>query len=131
MFAPPLYSVRKIPALEIIKANMNIEINNNDYMVEQQDNMMFRHIRRITGIKDHYNPFIIFVDCNGAKSKKEEIRSLVIDGFTVNGIHFSISERSASMTRNAILGFIDSSIVEQINEIITMDVKIDKTVLSK
>lgn len=131
MFAPPLYSVRKIPAIDIIKSNMDISIDDRDYMIEQQDNMMFRHIRRITGNQDHYNPFIIFVDCNGAKSKKEEIRSLVINGFTVNGIHFSISERSASMTRNAILGFIDSSIVNEIDEIITMDAKVEKTVLSK
>lgn len=131
MFAPKLYDVRKIPAIEIIRAGMNVIINNDDYIVAQQDCMMFRHIRNITKSKDKYIPYIVFIDCNGAKGKKEEIKSLVTDGFCLNGVHFSSSERSASMTRNSIIGFLDSSIIEEIDKIITMDLEMKTTVLSK
>lgn len=131
MFSPKLYGVRKIPAVEIIRGNFDISINDSDYMVSQQDNMLFRLLRSITGENKKFVSQIIFVNCNGARSKKEEIKKMVIDGFIVNGVHFVMSERSASMTRNAILGFVDESVSKPLDEKITMDMKIDKTVLSK
>lgn len=93
--------------------------------------MLFRQIIKLKNKKDKFINEIIFVDCNGSKSKKEEIKSMVINGFCVNGIRFVISERSASMTRNAILGFIEEDISEEIDKIISMDLKVDNTVLSK
>lgn len=131
MFSPKLYEVRKILALEIIKGNFDITIDNKDYVVNQQDNMLFRLLRIITKTDNKFVPQIVFVDCNGARSKKDEIRRMVIDGFYINGTHFVISERSASMTRNAILGFVDEAVSDELNKHITMDMKVDKTVLSK
>lgn len=131
MFSPKLYKVRKIPAKKIIDSSYNLFIDDNDFIVSQQDCMMFRHIRNVTKKDSEYIKEIIFVDCNGSKGKKEDIKNIVINGFYVNGVHFSITERSASMTRNAILGFIDTKISNDINDIITMDLEINKTVLSK
>lgn len=93
--------------------------------------MLFRQIIRIKNKKNKFINEIVFVDCNGSKSKKEEIKKMVIDGFTINGKKFVISERSASMTRNAILGFIEEEISEEIDKIISMDLSIKNTVLSK
>lgn len=131
MFAPKLYQVRKVPAIEIIKHGYDLTIKNADYTVGQQDNMLFRQLRIITGRNPNFVSQIVFVDCNGARSKKDEIRQLVIDGFYLNGVHFVMSERSASMTRNAILGFCDASVSEELDRHITMDLEIRETVLSK
>lgn len=131
MFSPRLYKVRKIPAIEIIKSDFDLKIKNQDYSVGQQDNMMFRLIRNILNKPSDFVGEIVFVDCNGARSKKDEIRRMVIDGFKLNGTHFVISERSASMTRNAILGFVDDSIASVVDEHITMELNIKETVLSK
>ena len=131
MFAPKLYSVLKIPVIEIFNSKYNIQIDKKLYYVRQQDSMMLRQIRIITNDFSEFNKYIVFVDCNGAKSRKEEIKRLVLNGFYINKTHFTISERSASMTRNAILGFIDSSIISKINTIVNMDLDIKETVLSK
>ena len=131
MFAPELYKVRKIPAYEIFNNDFNLAIKDDEFIVLQQDCMMFRQIRNITGKNQKFVKQIIFIDCNGSKGKKENIRKLVINGFVVNGKRFYISERSASMTRNAILGFISEDIKDSIEKVIDMDLKMDKTVLSK
>ena len=131
MFAPPLYQVRKIPAINIIRSEFELQIVDQDFTVNQQDNMLFRQLRIILGRKSKYIPQIVFVDCNGARSKKDELRKLVIDGFMLNGIHFVMCERSASMTRNAILSFCDESVSDELNKRISMDLEIKETVLSK
>lgn len=131
MFSPKLYEVVKITAKEIFKYNYNVEVDARNFLIRQQDNMMFRQIRLITGNVQSYNPYIIFVDCKGVKSKKDEVNKLVMEGFKFNGRSFVVSERSASMTRNAIVGFIDESLSEEIDKRITMDLKMTETVLSK
>ena len=131
MFAPKLYKVRKLPASVIINSGYDARIDNAEYTVSQGDNMMFRLLRNITGRTGIFVPYIVFVDCNGSKSKKEEIKHMVVDGFMLNGVKFVMSERSASMTRNAILGFIDASVAEEVDRHITMDLEMKKTVLSK
>lgn len=131
MFSPKLYEVVKITAKEIFKRDFNVEVDEKTYLIRQQDNMMFRQIRLVTGNTKIYNPYIIFVDCKGVKSKKDEVYKLAMEGFMFNGRHFIASERSASMTRNAIVGFIDESISEEIDKRITMDLPMTETVLSK
>ena len=131
MFAPPLYQVRKIPAINIIRSDFDLQIKNQDFTVNQQDNMLFRQLRIVLGKTGKYIPEIVFVDCNGARSKKDEIRKLVIDGFILNGVHFVMCERSASMTRNAILSFCDEAVSKELDSHISMDLDIKQTVLSK
>ena len=101
------------------------------YKVNQQDNMLFRQIRLITGDNNKFNQYCVFVSCKGHQSNPEEFKRLITDGFTILGKHFDISERSASMTRQGILSFVDSSIIDELNERITMGLDIKETVLSK
>ena len=56
MFSPKLYEVVKITAKEIFKRDYNVEVDERAYLIRQQDNMMFRQIRLITGNKKDYNP---------------------------------------------------------------------------
>ena len=131
MFAPKLYTVYKIPLGDIVEANYNIGENSdlNKYKIRQQDGGLLRQIRLITNTDDFFNPYIIFVNID--KKNKDTIRKIVINGFTINGRRFVISERSASMTRNGILSFVDEEIEPELNRRITMDVNLGKTVISK
>ena len=56
---------------------------------------------------------------------------LIMNGFWLNGTHFVLCERSASMTRNSILSFIDAAISDPVYEAITMGADPGPTVISK
>lgn len=132
MFAPKLYSVYKIPLRDIVAADYDLLLDNEHlgrYKIRQQDSAMLRQIRLITGDYGHFNKYIIFVNID--KKDSEIIERIVKGGFSLNGVHFVVSERSASMTRTGILSFIDESIAEEIDRRITMDITFDKIVLSK
>lgn len=134
MFAPQLYVVRKLTFKDIVANNFDLNFSSEEerkYRINQQDNMLFRQIRIITKDNSKFNPNVIFVDCKGAKTREDSLSQLVKDGFKLNGEHFVLSERSASMTRNFILSFVNEKIAEELNKRITMDIEIDKTVLSK
>ena len=132
MFAPKLYNVYKIPLRDIVAANYGLLLDNEHlgrYKIRQQDSAMLRQIRLITGDYGNFNKYIIFVNID--KKDSEIIERIVKGGFSLNGVHFVVSERSASMTRIGILSFIDESIAEEIDRRITMDITFDKIVLSK
>lgn len=135
MFAPKLYTVRKLELKYILDNNFTIKVSSKDerkFHVNEQDNMLFRQIRLITSDYGDYNKYIIFVDCRaGSKAKEENLSALIRDGFSLNNQRFIFSERSASMTRNSILSFVDEKIIVELDESISMGVRIDKTVLSK
>lgn len=134
MKSPKLYSIRKLRLTYIIENNNNINISYKEqklFEVKQSDNMLFRQVRLITGDKNDYNKYIVFVDCTGWKSKEKELREILTNGFKLNGITYVPTEKSASMSRNAVIGFVDKSIEEELNKRITMDMEIKKTVLAK
>jgi hypothetical protein len=101
------------------------------FVIKQQDNAIFRQIRRITNTDYFYNSYLIFVDCKGYKTMLNELEILLKNGFKYNGQDYIVTERSASMARNGILGFVDKRIATELNQAITMDLRIDKTVISK
>lgn len=134
MFAPKLYQVIKLPIAYIIEKQYKVQLDKQEFerfSVNQQDNMLFRQIRLITHRDDHYNPFVIFVDAVGWKTRQKELRHMIHNGIYVNGNKFVVSERSASMSRNSILSFVDFGVYPELDKRISMDIKIDKTVLSK
>ena len=134
MFAPRLYIVRKFNFSDLCVHSFNWELTKEEerkYYIKQQDNMLFRQVRLITNTNSDFNSYIIFVDCKGGKTREDSLSNLVMNGFYINNVHYVLSERSASMTRNFILSFVKEEIAEELNKRITMDIKIDKTVLSK
>jgi hypothetical protein len=54
-----------------------------------------------------------------------------MNGFTINEQRFVVSERSASMVRTSILSFVDETIANELEEIVTMGIKGLTTVLPK
>ena len=93
--------------------------------------MLFRQIRLITKKNSPYNRYIIFVDCNNYKDKQPELEKILHNGFFVNHRKYVFTEKSSSMARNAIIGFVDATISDELNNRITMDIDIEKTVLDK
>ena len=133
MFAPPLYKVLKFP-LKLLMENeyhLTCDPELDQYIINQQDNMLFRQIRLITGDTSKRNPYIIFVNCKGGKTHRDAMACLVKNGFWIGDTHFVNCERSASMVRTSILSFVDSSIYEELTRRVTMDIQMGKTVLSK
>lgn len=132
--APKLYDVVKIDIGLIEYCEYDVEFND-DYIIKEADNAFFRQLRRISpernGTKDNYMRDIIFVNFKKRKSNREAIAKAAKEGFYFNGRHFKMSDKSASMQRNAVLGFIDSSIHEKMDEITTMGIEIGETVVSK
>ena len=134
MFSPKLYTVRKFKFKSIIDSKFNLNLTREEekeFLIAQQDNLLFRQIRLITNNDNKYNPYIIFIDIHGGKNYQKELSELIGSGFIYNKRRYVVSERSASMTRNAILSFVDISIEDKLNRAITMDLTMKKTVLSK
>ena len=134
MFAPQLYIVRSYPLREIVQWNFEIGLSEADerrYYIKQQDNPLFRQIRKITADCRTFNRYVVFIDSSGSSKSRDDIQHLIFDGILIRGRKFVFSERSASMTRNGIFSMVDASIAEDLNQRITMEIDFDKTVLSK
>jgi Fe-S cluster assembly iron-binding protein IscA len=131
MFSPPLYQIRKFPIRLILESNLNLQCDDGKYKIRQADNMLFRQVRLITGDLSEFNKYVVFIDCNGYRKKRDDLENIIRNGFKINDQKFVLSERSASMCRNAQLGFVDESISEQLDRIISMDLDMKKTCISK
>lgn len=106
------------------------DFDNAPYFVAQGDNMLFRQIRLLTGNAGDTNWYVVFVSCP-RNAKEDALRKLIIGGFSINGVRFVMSERSASMTRNSILSFVDERYAATLDEIVSMGNPVEKAVLSK
>ena len=139
MKSPQLYAVLNFKVDEIFLNDGYIYLSDeeiNEHKKLQQDNLLFRQIRLVTGDNDKFNKYIIFVECSKVKQsnsteKADKLKEILKNGFIVNGVKYVICESSSSMTRNAILSFIDYKIKFKIDEIIKMGNYVDDTVISK
>lgn len=134
MFSPPLYYVYKFKFSDLVKSNLQIVGNRESllqYRISQQDNMLFRQIRLITGFNNKFNKYVVFVDIHGFSTKRELFDKMVLDGFYINNQHFMCSERSPSMTRNSILSFVSEEIFDELDKRISMGIEFEETVLAK
>lgn len=134
MFAPKLYTTSKYPFRTLRDLNFDLTLTDQEaahYEIRQADNLLFHQIRRITGELENCARYIAFVDCKGATSDEESLSRLILEGFTVNGVHYVVSERSASMTRNSILSFVQEEIADRLYEAVTSGADPGPTVISK
>lgn len=134
MFAPQLYTTYKYPFRLLRDSGFSITLSDKEaasYAIKQADNLLFHQIRRITGAANNCARYVAFVNCKGNSSDEDGLSQLILNGFTVNGIHYVISERSASMTRNSILSFVQDSIADGLYEAVTNGATPGPTVISK
>ena len=97
--SPNLYTIRKFTLKQIVENKNHLSISpdvEKMYEIKQSDNMLFRQIRLITNDHDEYNKYIVFIDCDGWKSRQDELKDILRNGFYVNNIHFIPTEKSAS-----------------------------------
>lgn len=132
MFAPPSYIVRKYPLKYLLRNGCQVDSSRDkEFSIKQQDNPLFRQVRLVTGNRRKFNRYIVFVDCKGASDKLDGFTEMLQDGFWVEGQHFVVGERSASMTRSGILSFIDADIAGEVTKRVCMGISEIKTVLAK
>ena len=132
--SPTLYEILKFKLRDLVNNNFNISLSMSKeriYIIKQQDNAIFRQIRIFTETNYFFNSYLIFVDCKGYKAMMPELELLLNKGFIYNDKHYVVTERSASMARNGILGFVDKELEPQLNNAISMDLELSKTVISK
>lgn len=140
MKSPELYSIIKIDLDFLLEQNKSIFIKNTkenkkNFFINQQYNQLFRFIKKFTNKKGNTIEEVVFLECKNYKSKKEELKEILLDGFFINGTKYKFYGKSASMGRNAVLGFMSEDVFQRINQVAMMDLDINfkdtKVVLSK
>lgn len=101
------------------------------YKIKQQYNHLFRIIRNNKEIKNNYIDDVVFVDCSNNKNYQKELDGILRYGITINGVEFKYWGKSASMSRAGILGFVSTEMYNIVETYAMMEIKFDKTVLSK
>ena len=134
MKSPKLYRVRSYGLRLLIDHNYSIDgdmASDRRYTVLQQDNLLFRQVRLITGDNRKFQNYVIFVDGNGVSKYEDAVRHMVRDGIIVDGVRYVYGCRSASMVRNRIFSFVHEDIWPELNERLTLGREPQRTVLSK
>ena len=154
MKSPKLYTIRKLTLQNFIEfsreetedKNSNIKkksihkIHNNiivtekeekEYKIKQQHNHLFRIIENNKTITNDYIPDVVFIDCKNNKNYQKELDSILRKGVIINGVSFKYWGKSASMSRNGILGFVSLEMYDIVESHAMMEIMFDKTVLSK
>lgn len=128
----------KIRKVKKHKFKMNVELSNEDideFKIKQQYNHLFRII--INKYKENEIHIeneiedVLFIDCKNNKNYQGELDSILRNGVTVNGIEYKYWGKSASMSRQGILGMVSKKMYNHVEEYAMMEIKFDKTVLSK
>lgn len=114
--------------------NNNIQLNNKqmkEHTINQQYNHLFRILKNKNRIKNNHVKDVLFIDCKNNANYQKQLDGILKKGVTVNNIKYKYWGKSASMSRNGILGFISEDMYNTIEEYAMMEIKFDKTILSK
>jgi hypothetical protein len=110
------------------------EYERDEYSIKQQYNHLFRIILNNKDNEDTKNKIIkdvLFIDCKNHKNYMSELDSILKDGVVVDGTKYIYWGKSASMSRQGILGLVSEEMYDLIEAYAMMEIKFDKTVLSK
>ena len=128
------FTLSKIPLKLIIKNAYNVKLSQEDeqeYLIEQSNSLLFDQIERIRGnFSERINEFIL-VEAPKNPKTESELRYILNNGFTYNGVHYVRFGKSASQGKDGITAFCDSIIYEELFMVTQMDVVIDECVISK
>ncbi len=120
----------------MIKQNFNAIITRDkeiseEYLIAQGNSPLFDQIERLRGeFSSHISEVILVVAKKNPKQEKD-LRYILDNGFTYNGIHYSRFGKSASQGKDGITAFVCDSIFSELYMITQMDIKIDECVISK
>ncbi len=130
------YTLIKIPIKELIAQKYNVVMDmetaiQKEYIIAQGESLLFHQIERLRGEPSlHINELILVVAKKNPKQEKE-LRHILRDGFTYNGVHYSRFGKSASQAKEGITAFVCDSIFDKLYQITQMDIPIKDCVISK
>ena len=130
------YTLIKIPIKEIITQDYNVVIDRdteiqNEYLITQGTSLLFDQIERLRGkFTSHINEIILVVAKKNPKTE-EQLRQILSQGFTYNGIHYSRFGKSASQGKDGITAFVCDEMFDELYTITQMDIPIEECVISK
>lgn len=130
------YTMIKLPIKELIDQNCNINIDRETeirkgYLIAQSNSPLFDQIERLRGKPSLHISEIIFMVAKKNPKQEENLRYIINNGFTYNGIHYSRFGKSASQGKNGITTFVCDSIFHELYKITQMDIEIEECVISK
>lgn len=131
-----LYSLIKIPIRLLIDNEYDVEIDRdteikNEYLISQGDSLLLDQIEIIRGYKSKHIFEMILVTAKKNPKTENELRHVLENGFTYNGIHYQRFGKSASMAKAGITVFICDEIFDELYRRTQMDIEIDECVISK
>lgn len=103
----------------------------NQYKIKQQYNHLFRIIKNNKEVLNNYIEDVVFVDCSNNSNYKKELDGILKYGISINNIKYKYWGKSASMSRNGILGFVSEKMYDIVESHAMMEIKFEKTILSK
>lgn len=130
------YSLIKIPIDAIIQNKFNINITREEaikqnYIIEESNSLLLDQIERLRGFCTNHVRELIFVEAKRNPKKESQLRKLLTNGFSYNGIHYVRFGKSSSQAKNGITVFADSRIADELMHITMLDMEIDECVISK
>lgn len=138
-----LYTIKKIEMTRFINFNKEEKTNsfNRDivltpkeqhkFSINQHFNHLFRIIKKIRGTNDRNIKDVLFIDCHKHKLYEHILDSILRYGVSVDGVQYKYWGKSASMSRNGILGLVSEEVYDTVEQYAMMDIVFEKTVLSK
>ena len=131
-----LYTLIKVPIKELIKSDFDVSISRDEeidkeYLINQGDSLLFDQIERIRGNKTKHINEIVLVVAKKNPKLEEQLRHILNNGFTYNGVHYSRFGKSASQGKDGITAFVCDEIFNELYMVTQMDIEIDECVISK
>ncbi|GAA0082943.1 RNA dependent RNA polymerase [Clostridium sp. CTA-6] len=118
----------------VYKLKDNIALSNEQFeeaTIKQQYNHLFRILKNKNRIENNFIKDVLFIDCKNNSNYQKQLDGILKKGVFVNNIKYKYWGKSASMSRSGILGFVSEEMYDDIEEYAMMDIKFDKTILSK
>ena len=102
-----------------------------EYVIAQGDSLLFDQIERIRGRTTKHISEVILVVAKKNPKQEKDLRHILNEGFTYNGIHYSRFGKSASQGKDGITAFVCDDIFDELYMVTQMDISIDNCVISK
>lgn len=102
-----------------------------EYLIAQGTSLLFDQVERLRGKKTSHISEIILVVAKKNPKQKKDLRYILNNGFTYNGIHYSRFGKSASQGKDGITAFVCDDIFDELYMITQMDIPINECVISK
>lgn len=103
----------------------------NEYLITQGTSPLFDQVERIRGRSASHIKEVILVVAKKNPNQENDLRNILNNGFTYNGIHYSRFGKSASQGKDGITAFVSDDIFDELYMVTQMDIKIDECVISK